>query len=139
PQFAAGFIRSLTEGLGGPLDLIGRGMSALGVPGLQPHFFASGLQSMMEKLTGKLAEPQGTLQNAAFGAGQGVGNAASVFMPAAAVAQGAKAGSMLGGVADALSSAPGLQMASGMAQGGTQQATGSPLAGLAAGMVPLAP
>lgn len=80
-------------------------------------------------------EPVTAGERFAHGAGEGVGNALAVMMPAGAIARGAGAfGPVTRGVANALASQPVTQLAAGAAQGGVTEATGDPWLGLAAGV-----
>lgn len=82
--------------------------------------------------------PENTTEKLIHGAGQGVGNAASIFLPAGLVAKGAQAGGMTQGVAARLAAQPGMQLAAGGVGGAVGEATDNPWLGMAAGMaVPL--
>lgn len=142
----------LLNSLGAPVDLIAAGLKKVGIgdgdavggskslnaaadwvaslPGkVAPDWFSKG-----ERLT-----PETTTEKAIAGAGQGVGTALGMMIPAAGVANTARAGTVTQGVAEALASQPGMQMASGAVGGAVQGATDNPWLGLAAGMaVPVA-
>lgn len=142
----------LLNSLGAPVDLIAAGLKQVGIgngeavggskslnaaadwvaalPGrIAPSVFSKG-----ERLT-----PETTTEKAIAGAGQGVGTALGMMIPAAGVANTARAGTVTQGVAQALASQPAMQIASGAAAGGVQGATDNPWLGLAAGMaVPVA-
>lgn len=84
-------------------------------------------------------EPQTPGQKFAKGAGSGIVDAASMFMPAAAISKGAQVGSKTAAIADALAASAPTQLASGAMGEGASQATGSPIAGMAASVAsPLA-
>lgn len=70
----------------------------------------------------------------AAGVGKGVGTVASMALPAAAVANSARAGSVTQRVADMLASQPGTQLASGAIGGAVEGATDNPWLGMAAGV-----
>jgi len=81
----------------------------------------------------------GTTEKFAHGAGEGVGNALSIAVPAAAIANTARAGTVTQGVANALATQPVTQAVSGAVGGGVGEATDNPWLGLAAGAaVPVA-
>lgn len=83
---------------------------------------------------GSMPPPQTTGEKLAYGAGHGVGDAASIFVPAGAIANTAKQGTMAQGLASTLSKQPILQAAAGAAGGGVGEATDNPLLGLAAAL-----
>ena len=84
-------------------------------------------------------EPVTTGERTAYGAGEGVGNALAVAVPAGLVAQGARAGTATQGVANVLASQPVAQAIAGGVGGGVTGATDNPLYGLAASLaVPVA-
>lgn len=104
------------------------------LPDLPPSGFygqkvAGALNSM-----GRNDTPESTAERVAYGAGQGVGNAASVFLPAGMVAKGAQAGGMTQGVASRLAAQPGMQAAAGAVGGAVGEATDNPWMGAAASM-----
>lgn len=125
---------SIMDAAGYPLRAGGR---ALGVPeqylpqagGARP-LMAQGLEAIIGKAP--VAQTQG--EQVLRGAGGGIADALSVMLPAAGVANAARAGSMTADVAGALAANPLTQMASGAAAGGVQAGTDNPLLGLAAGM-----
>lgn len=83
--------------------------------------------------------PEDTTEKAIYGGAKGVADAASIFLPANAIANTAKAGTMTQGIAKTLSSQPVLQGLSGAAGGAVGEATDNPLLGIAAAVgVPLA-
>lgn len=142
----------LLNTLGAPVDLVAAGLKQVGIgngeavggskslnaaadwvaalPGrIAPQWFSKG-----ERLT-----PETTTEKAIAGAGQGVGTALGMMLPAAGVANAARAGTATQGVAEALASQPVMQAASGAVGGAVQGATDNPWLGLAAGMaVPVA-
>ncbi len=82
--------------------------------------------------------PENRAEKIAGGVGEGVGAVLSTMLPAAAVANTAKAGGLTQAVAKTLASQPVTQLASGAVGGGVTGATDDPLLGLAAGLaVPL--
>lgn len=143
---------SLLDAAGAPVDLVAAGLQKIGIgdgnaiggskslnaaadwvaslPGrIAPELFSKG-----ERLT-----PETTTEKAIQGAGQGVGTALGMMIPAAGVANTARAGTVTQGVAQTLAAQPAMQMASGAAAGATQAATDNPWLGLAAGLaVPVA-
>lgn len=135
----------ISQTLGAVPDLIGAGMRAVGIPGAPREGFYTdmarkGVQAVTT-LGGAVPEIQAETptERVIQGAGVGAGQAASVMLPAAAVANVARAGSVTGNVARAMTAQPGTQLAAGAVAGGVTEATDSPIAGLAAGLaVPLA-
>lgn len=84
-------------------------------------------------------EPVTTGERTAYGAGEGVGNALAVALPAGVVARGAQAGTATQGIANTLASQPVVQTIAGGVGGGVTGATDNPLYGLGASLaVPLA-
>lgn len=79
-------------------------------------------------------EPVTTAEKTAKGVGEGVASAASVMLPAAAVANAARAGTVTQGVAGALARQPVLQTGMGVVGGGVAGATDNPLLGAAASL-----
>lgn len=136
---AAGFNESVATTAGALPDMVGAGMRAVGLPSSKPGQYTDWARQGMQFLTGKPPEPETTTERLLHGAGRGVGDAASVLIPATAVAQGARAGSVTQQLAQALAAQPATQLASGAAGGGVGEATGSPMLGLAASLAtPLA-
>lgn len=80
-------------------------------------------------------KPETRLEHLLYAGGKGVGDAASVLIPATAIASTAKAGGMASGLAKALSAQPGAQIASGVTGGVVGEATDSPALGLAAALM----
>lgn len=84
-------------------------------------------------------EPTNATERFAHGAGEGVGNALTVMVPAGLLAQSGRFGPVTTGVLNALRTQPVMQVAGSAAQGGVTEATGNPLLGMAAGIaVPVA-
>lgn len=143
-QFGAGANSRMAQVVGAPVDLVGRGLRAAGVP--VPENAIGGSQSIQELLNaliGQAPAPQNTTERLARGAGGGVVDAASVMVPASIIARGTQAvgqaPTMTNRVATALAGQPALQVAAGMTGGAVGEATDSPLAGaVAAFAVPLA-
>jgi hypothetical protein len=79
-------------------------------------------------------DPQNRAEKIAAGIGQGVGTVASTLLPAGAVANAARPGTMTQGLAQTLASQPVTQLASGIAGGATTGATDSPALGLLASL-----
>jgi hypothetical protein len=134
-QAAAGFNDRLADVLGGPVDLVGAGLRAVGLP--VPADAPGGSESIrrgIRSITGAPSAPEGTLEEAARGAGRGVVDAGTMLVPGAALAQGARAGSLAQRVGTAATALPGLQVASGVAGGAVTEAADSPLAGAAAAL-----
>lgn len=145
-QPAQGFNESLATTVGALPDLIGAGMRGIGIPnspapGQYTDLARRGIRAVTS-LGGLLSDPpkaETTTEKALYGLGKGVGDAASVAMPAAVVANASRAGGMVNGVAQALASQPVAQLASGGIGGAVGEATDNPYAGLAASVaVPVA-
>lgn len=84
-------------------------------------------------------EPVTTGERTAYGAGEGVGNALAVTLPAGVVARGAQAGTATQGVANTLATQPVMQAVAGGVGGAVTGATDNPLYGLGAALaVPVA-
>jgi hypothetical protein len=136
-QFGAGVNRGIT-GLAGALpDLYDRGIGALGMPrlfGNETQTATERLRGGLDSLIGAAPAPQGGVEQFARGAGEGVVDAASMAVPAAAVARTARAGSMAQGVGQALAAQPLVQGAAGAVGGGVAETTGSPLTGAMAAL-----
>jgi len=131
-QAAAGVNDRLADVLGTPVDLVGQGLRAIGVPVPEDAFGGSAsIRSGIRSLTGEAPKPQGALERAAYGAGSGAVDAASVLVPAAGIARAARTGSVIGGAAQQAMALPGLQVGAAAAGGAVGQATDSPLAGVA--------
>lgn len=137
-----GFNDSLAETLGAPVDLIGKGARAIGLP--IPEDAVGGSQSIKRLIRGVtdvagVPAQDTTLDRAAYGAGRGVADAATIALPAAGVARAARAGSVTQGVANTLAAQPVAQIASGAVGGAVGEATDNPLLGAGAALaVPLA-
>lgn len=145
-QFGAGFNRQAANVLGAVPNLYDAGLQAVGLPrlfGNEQRTASERLLGGINSLIGTPPEPQTTAEHLARGAGSGLVDAATVVLPAAAVARGSQvagqAPSLVNRAATALAAQPGLQVASGMAGGAVADATDSQLAGVAAGLAtPLA-
>ena len=147
-EFASrGFMDKTAETLGAVPDLVARGMRAVGLPAPGPGFYTDKIKSGMDALGRTISAPvnavlpefgpnapENAVERGAYGAGGGAADAASVFLPAAAVARSAQAGSLTQRTAQALSAQPVAQTAAGVAGGGVGEATDNPLYGLAAAL-----
>jgi hypothetical protein len=149
---ARGFMDSAAETLGAVPDLLNRGLRAAGVPipgqnGGVAAGIKQGMQTAGQTLSAPVnaalnaagvdmgpQSPEGWGERAAYGAGRGVADAASIAAPAALIGRGARAGSVTQGAAQALASQPVTQAASGAIGGAVGEATDSPLAGFAASL-----
>lgn len=154
---ARGVTDSLAETVGAIPDLVSRGMNyagdAVGIPqeylpskdnywtnaikgGMQAAGQATG-SAMEAVLPGSTSFAQGPATSGdtvAYGAGRGVGDAASFALPAAAVANMTKAGGMANGVASTLASQPVMQATAGAVGGAVGEATDNPYLGTAAAL-----
>lgn len=150
-EFAArGFTDSALETVAAVPELVASGMRAVGLPaperGTYTDALKSGFQTVGETLSaplnaampGVMEGDMSTADRFAYGGGRGVADAASIALPAAAVARGAKAGTVTQRAAQALASQPVLQATAGGVGGAVGEATDSPLLGTAAALtVPL--
>jgi hypothetical protein len=159
---AQGMNDAIANTVGAPVDAVAWGLRKLGVPVDKPvggsdsikagidyvatlpgrvHEFTDILRPKKGTLTDDRTsriEPVTTGEKAAYGIGEGVGNALTVKAPAAAVANTARAGTPTQGVANVLASQPVTQAVAGAVGGGVTGATDNPWLGLAAGAaVPL--
>jgi hypothetical protein len=141
-QPAQGFNESLATTVGALPDLIGAGMRGIGIPnspapGQYTDIARRGIHAVTS-LGGLLSDPpkaETTIEKALYGLGTGIGDAASVALPAAVVANASRAGGVVNGVAQALASQPVAQLAAGGIGGAVGEATDNPYAGLAASVV----
>ncbi|MEQ8516032.1 MAG: hypothetical protein RIC38_10545, partial [Chromatocurvus sp.] len=143
---ARGFTDSALETVAAVPELVASGMRAVGLPAPNQGFYTDALKGgfryVGEAISGPLnaAMPgvmEGDMSTAdrfAYGGGRGVADAASITLPATAVARGAKAGSVTQRAAQALSSQPVLQAVAGGTGGAVGEATDSPLLGTAAAL-----
>lgn len=128
-----GFNEGLAQTLGALPDLIGAGMRGLNIPGApRAGFYTDAVRRGIQAVTGAPQAPETTTERALQGAGRGVADAASVLIPATAVARGAQAGTVAQGVGQALAAQPVLQGAAGAIGGAVGDATDNPLLGTAA-------
>ena len=118
---------------------------AVGIPAPEPGYFKKGLQrtgaaagkvvlNPLSKSVGDLGEYNAT-DRALYAGARGAGDAASLIVPAAAVAKYAKTGSTLANVGKVLKSQPMTQAVAGGTGGVVAQKTDSPMAGIAASML----
>lgn len=147
---ARGFMDSAAETLGAVPDLLNRGLRYAGVPvpgedggitqgiksGLDAagRFISSPINALFDGADLGPNKPETTGEKFAHGAGRGAADAASMMLPAAAVARGARAGSATQGVAQALAAQPGTQLAAGAVGGAVGEATDRPMLGMAAAL-----
>lgn len=127
-----GFNEGLAQTAGALPDLVASGMRAVGIPTSAPGQYTDWARQGIQYVTGAPQVPETTTERALQGAGRGVADAASVMMPATALAQGARAGSVAQGVGQALAAQPVAQTAAGAIGGAVGDATDSPLLGTAA-------
>ena len=158
--FGTGLNDAIGNTVGAIPDAVGWGLRKVGIPSSPPDYYSSWarntLNSVGDTLSGGKLVPDTTAEKVLYGTGQGVGQAASVMLPAGAAARvlgtGAarmsatpwgtatslQPGSAAGNIAGSLAANPALQLTAGGVGGATEVATGSPYAGFAAGMaVPL--
>lgn len=132
---AHGFNDAVAETLGALPDLVSKPLRPLGLAPQEPNFYTNKLKGWINDLGGPSKEDaQSGTDKFIYRAGHGVGDAASMYMPAAAVSKIAPTGSMAERIATILASQPGMQSISGAIGEGTEGATGSPVAGIGAAM-----
>lgn len=132
---AEGFNESLAQTLGFLPDMVGAGMRGIGLPSSAPGQYTDWARKGLQAVTGAPAAPETTTEKMLYGAGKGAGDAASVLIPAAGIANATRAGSMGGEMARALAAQPGTQLAAGAASGAVGEATDSPTASLATALL----
>lgn len=130
-NFGAGANEGIASIIGGPFDLVNRGLRGIGVP-IPEGSVAGAVQRGINSIVGEPPKPENGAERFARGAGRGVVDAAAVLAPAAAVSRVAQAGSTTANVGRALASQPALQTAAGAVGSGTAEATDSEVAGLGA-------
>lgn len=91
------------------------------------------LGPMTEPRTARLTAQDG-VERFAYGAGRGIGGAATSFVPAGLIAQAAPVGSVTQAVAQTLAARPAMQTVAGAVGGGVGEATKDPWLGMAAGV-----
>lgn len=142
-EFASrGFTDSASEALGAIPDYVGQGMRAVGLPAPEdPRFYSNKLKQGVSALGKAISptidnfgpnSPEGGQEKFAYGAGRGAADAATFALPAAAVAKGARAGSVTQGAAQTLAAQPVAQTLAGAVGGGVGESTDNPLLGMAA-------
>jgi hypothetical protein len=127
-----GFNEGLAQTLGAAPDLVASGLRAVGIPTTAPGQYTDWARQGIQYVTGAPQAPETTLERAAQGAGRGIADAASVLVPATAVARGAQAGGVAQGVGRMLAAQPVLQGVAGAVGGAVGDATDNPLLGTAA-------
>jgi len=151
---------AIAQTVGAPVDLVAAGLRQIGVPVNNPIGGSESIKSGIDyvaTLPGRIGdavsqrslgpltedrtsrfEPQNRAEKIAAGTGQGIGAVLSTMLPAGAVANAARPGTLTQGIAQTLATQPVTQLASGIAGGATTGATDSPALGLAASLaVPL--
>lgn len=146
-----GFADSALETLASPLEISGKLANAAGLTDYTPGTWTQRLKEGYRGIGRTMAEPvdaaiqsmagggvdagpatpESTSERFAYGAGRGAGDVAAVYLPAAALAKGAKVGSLAQALGSTLAESPKMQFASGMLGGGVSEATNSPVLGMA--------
>lgn len=133
---AEGFNESVAQTLGFLPDLAGAGMRAVGLPSSAPGQYTDWARKGIAALIGKPPfQPETEAERVLYAGGKGVGDAASVAIPAAGVANAARAGGTTSNIARALAAQPGTQLAAGAVSGAVGEATDSPTAGLVSALL----
>lgn len=142
-----GFVDSAANTIGALPDLVSQGTNALGLTDLPDNYYSDALKSGFNTVGETLSAPlnamapdamQGEMSTAdkfAYGSGKGAGDAASFFVPAAAISKTANAGGTTARVANEVAKQKGMQVAAGITGGGVAESSGSDAAGLAAAML----
>jgi hypothetical protein len=147
---AGGFLDSAAETVGAVPDAVAWGMRQIS-PSIAPpeRFYSDAIKSGLKAAGGAMSAPVNQAVNSAipqgvpplpeaekiaYGAGRGAGDAASIFLPASAIARGAQSGSTLAGIARTMASQPVMQAVSGAVGGGVSAGTDNPLYGAAAAL-----
>lgn len=155
-QFAQGANDAIAGTIGAPVDAAAWALRKAGVPVTAPIGGSESIKKGIDyvaTLPGRVGdavsqgslspladdrtsrfEPETGAEKFAHGAGEGVINALSIAVPAAAVARGARAGSVVEGVANTLASQPTAQAVAGAAGAGTGEATENRAFGVAASL-----
>ncbi len=160
-QGAQGFNDTVADYAGAPVDAIAWGARKLGVPVNDPVGGSASIKKGLDyvaTLPGRISDAVSnrsldplsedrtarfdavtTGEKAAHGVGSGVANALGIMVPAAAIANTARAGTTTQGVANVLRTQPVTQAVSAGVGGAVGEATDNPWLGLAAGLaVPVA-
>lgn len=138
----AGINESLAQTVGGPVDIVNWALRKAGVPVSDDPIMGS--DWLKNRLGDVGIDPRQVVaesdaEKIARGAARGITDAAGIALPAGAVANAAKSGSMTQGVAASLASQPMTQAVAGGVGGAVGEATDNPLLGIAASLgVPLA-
>ncbi|MBO6808453.1 hypothetical protein [Thalassospira sp.] len=140
-----GFSDSVLETVGAIPDTIAAGLRKMGAPMPEGRYHTDALkkgwQDVGETVSAPLnavapnmgdMTPTSTMDKAVYGAGRGMGDAASIMLPAAAVAKGTKAGTMTNEAAKVLAGQQGVQLGAGAVGGSVGEATNNPYLGTAA-------
>lgn len=145
---AAGLTDAVADAIGGIPDLAAAGLRQIGAPAPEnPRFYRDALQSLYRAIGDALtapvrsalpdagtATPRNTFEKAVYGAGRGVGDAATFMVPGAAVSKVAQAGSLPQRVGQVLATSPAVQSAAGAVGGGVTEASDNPFAGIVAAL-----
>lgn len=137
---AQGFNESFARTVGFLPDTVGAGLRGFGLPSSSPGFYTElarkGVQGVatLGGLLPDAPKPETTTEKALYGAGEGIGDAASVMLPAGVIANTAHAGGLVSNLGRALAAQPVTQAVAGATGGAVREATDSPLAGLAASL-----
>tara|TARA_R110000796_G_scaffold228255_1_gene345255 strand:+ start:1287 stop:3083 length:1797 start_codon:yes stop_codon:yes gene_type:complete len=143
-EFAArGLYDSAAETVGAVPDLMSSGLRAVGVDTPEPGYYAGKLKTARDAVGRAFTptnlelgpnEPQTTTEKMSYGGGRGVADAASVMLPAAAVAKGAKVGTLSQGLGQEMMRQPVMQIGAGTVGGAVTEATDNPYVGTVAAL-----
>ena len=148
---ARGAVDTGAEVLGAIPELVASGLRTVGAPAPEPGYYPEAIKSGIRSAGQAISTPLNILfpkamsgpmtarDEMAYQGGKGAASAASVFLPAAALAKTAQTGTTAANVLQALAKQKGLQTLAGTTGGIVEGATDSPVAGMAASMaVPFA-
>lgn len=143
-----GFTDRAMEVAGAPFDAVAWGMRKVGLPAREPGYYGDAFKEAAQEVGRFVSkpvnaavdalgvdlgpqEPQNAVERGSYAAGQGVADAASVMLPAAAVGKLTKAGGLASSTGKALAASPALQATGSAAASVVGDATDNPWLGLA--------
>lgn len=138
---AAGYLgqginTTVGSALGALPEAISSGARALGLNLAPPGYYTGAIQRGLQAIGmgGPSAPPQTAIERGAAGAGRGIGEAASVMVPAAAIARALPAAGLAQRVVSSLAQQPAAQVAAGAIGGGVGGVTDNPALGTIAAL-----
>lgn len=123
----------IADKLGGPVDLVNKGLSYIGLDSERPFGGSESIRAGMRAVgINPDLQPQTGMGRTVAGAAEGAMDVASVLVPAMAASRMTNAGSIAGGAARSMTAQPAMQAAAGATGGAVEGATDNPWLGLAA-------